>query len=338
MCGGTPAFWRRTAMRIGLSPRVRGNPAAVAQCRLRNRSIPACAGEPVYRLRNRRLSPVYPRVCGGTLSPSEPPRGPVGLSPRVRGNPSEPPPGPVLRRSIPACAGEPLICHLPNRHHRVYPRVCGGTRQQRATRMRPWGLSPRVRGNRRTANTPRCRNRSIPACAGEPDTLIYQTPGGEVYPRVCGGTLYHKESGYKYRGLSPRVRGNPLDLDLAPNTVGSIPACAGEPPGRRLSPSPSPVYPRVCGGTVPGGAILNPGQGLSPRVRGNRRLAGGGAVRPGSIPACAGEPRRQGIRIAALEVYPRVCGGTGGRRSAADRTLGLSPRVRGNREIRSPIQ
>ena len=31
--------------------------------------------------------------------------------------------------------------------------------------------------------------RSIPACAGEPDLLDIDLSDDEVYPRVCGGTL-----------------------------------------------------------------------------------------------------------------------------------------------------
>ena len=69
--------------------------------------------------------------------------------------------------------------------------------------------------------------------------------------------------------------------------VGSIPACAGEPPAsdRTLS-------------------------GLSPRVRGN--LGGEHRHRlhiAGSIPACAGEPD-DGHSASKCWVYPRVCGGT----------------------------
>ena len=33
------------------------------------------------------------------------------------------------------------------------------------------------------------------------------------------------------RGLSPRVRGNPLAVNTNVNKFGSIPACAGEPDG-----------------------------------------------------------------------------------------------------------
>ena len=50
-------------------------------------------------------------------------------------------------------------------------------------------------------------------------------------------------------GLSPRVRGN-QDVGLGgEQEPGSIPACAGEPPGCAASPRMERVYPRVCGGT-----------------------------------------------------------------------------------------
>ena len=57
----------------------------------------------------------------------------AGLSPRVRGNRRGKGKRPARRRSIPACAGEPLAGASVRRPERVYPRVCGGT-------ARPVGL------------------------------------------------------------------------------------------------------------------------------------------------------------------------------------------------------
>ena len=178
-----------------------------------------------------------------------------GLSPRVRGNPlaglqqsAVPNEG-----SIPACAGEPLSLHSRAVGDPVYPRVCGGTWSWPGCWWSSAGLSPRVRGNRcgqgrrpgplrsipacagnrhRPAPAPE-RARSIPACAGEP-----YSPGGtsctwRVYPRVCGGTISSK-GGFKFvRGLSPRVRGNPVGQKQLDRVGRSIPACAGEPRGGR---------------------------------------------------------------------------------------------------------
>ena len=70
----------------GLSPRVRGNPFAVAVATIGLRSIPACTGEPAYLLHQAHPVGVYPRVYGGTF-PVQPRQDRArGLSPRVRGN------------------------------------------------------------------------------------------------------------------------------------------------------------------------------------------------------------------------------------------------------------
>ena len=90
------------------------------------------------------------------------------------------------------------------------------------------------------------------------------------------------------------------------------------------------VYPRVCGGTYTIGSLFFFALGLSPRVRGNRRGDAEAEHPLGSIPACAGEPRRQRAQIPEAGVYPRVCGGTKQINGYGPYAYGLSPRVRGN--------
>ena len=51
-------------------------------------------------------------------------------------------------------------------------------------------------------------------------------------------------------------------------------------------------------------------RGLSPRVRGNPPPHASALATPGSIPACAGEPRLLAPGCIPHRVYPRVCGGT----------------------------
>ena len=154
---------------------------------------------------------------------------------------------------------------------RVYPRVCGGTGDFRYAERGTAGLSPRVRGNpwRQPARTG--RTGSIPACAGEPLVGPHIVHVGEVYPRVCGGTLFVVAGVVSRTGLSPRVRGNPSHKNRQRSSMRSIPACAGEPPGGPSHYRNRRVYPRVCGGTVLGSALPSVLVGLSPRVRGNRR-------------------------------------------------------------------
>ena len=127
--GGTACQGELFLVQWCLSPRVRGNRLAHARFGVGVGSIPACAGEPATCWALLGRCRVYPRVCGGTdvaklpwgteegLSPRVrgEPRAPylchgwnVGLSPRVRGNPGGPEQAVEGRRSIPACAGEPL--------------------------------------------------------------------------------------------------------------------------------------------------------------------------------------------------------------------------------------
>ena len=115
---------------------------------------------------------------------------------------------------------------------------------------------------------------------------------------------------WSVRGLSPRVRGNRIASVSHSIPAGSIPACAGEPPGLGIR----------------SGSL----SGLSPRVRGNHGKGNTGDDDVRSIPACAGEPGAGLGSRGWRRVYPRVCGGTPGRTTMKTPAGGLSPRVRGN--------
>ena len=208
--------------------------------------------------------------------------------------------------------------------------MCGGTRATAHTAESRQGLSPRVRGNLIVVLPAISLNRSIPACAGEPTRKASSPLSFSVYPRVCGGTPRRWSGRPQRRGLSPRVRGNPLVAMMAGVLAGSIPACAGEPPDYAGAAAGAKVYPRVCGGTTRSGRRRGRERGLSPRVRGNRRLRRRDSWRRGSIPACAGEPSSRRHIDRKCRVYPRVCGGTSQGRPPSMRARGLSPRVRGN--------
>ena len=154
------------------------------------------------------------------------------------------------------------------------------------------GLSPRVRGNRNRRASRDSHDGSIPACAGEPASRKRRTMRSAVYPRVCGGTGDRRGRRAARAGLSPRVRGNRIDRGLVVLEHRSIPACAGEPRPVPKHTAHVRVYPRVCGGTAPSGHDSQAQEGLSPRVRGNRRGSRPHAAPSRSIPACAGEPPR----------------------------------------------
>ena len=200
--------------------------------RIAGGSIPACAGEPCWGSVGQCSGRVYPRVCGGTLDFQSPEHTGEGLSPRVRGNRRVKLRWNRSHGSIPACAGEPSRASILPPMATVYPRVCGGTAL----------LAGQAEGDKP----------SIPACAGEPRWHRRRTRRMGVYPRVCGGTPTRAGAGAGVGGLSPRVRGNPLDPLHLVLGQRSIPACAGEPAQTATRCRSGSVYPRVCGGTNSG--------------------------------------------------------------------------------------
>ena len=127
------------------------------------------------------------------------------------------------------------------------------------------------------------------------------------------------------------MRGNLAGVSLIAVAVRSIPAYAGEPAVVGGGDGVERVYPRVCGGTAGQPLAGSLGNGLSPRMRGNRAVAHCRRACPGSIPAYAGEPGLPQFRRRGGWVYPRVCGGTYRPCPLQVVAIGLSPRMRGNR-------
>ena len=235
---------------------------------------------------------VYPRVCGGAGGPPGGGQVRKGLSPRVRGSRRDQAASTPTRRSIPACAGEPLVVAGAGAEEEVYPRVCGGALGGQVRAFGGKGLSPRVRGSPWWPGACVRRQGSIPACAGEPVSQDSSRRNARVYPRVCGGAPGALPLCLRCRGLSPRVRGSRQVDQRRRLGRGSIPACAGEPARPWAFVRPGPVYPRVCGGaqdiTIDSATMM----GLSPRVRGSLIEVNNHIGLEGSIPACAGEPSR----------------------------------------------
>ena len=163
VCGGTWRSEPSTMWVYGLSPRVLGNRFAVLNRLPGFGSIPACAGEPAARPSPGTARWVYPRVCGGTTSRRSSEDIAYGLSPRVRGNQRRVAHFDAIRRSIPACAGEPRSGRYLGREMPVYPRVCGGTGLMATVTKNISGLSPRVRGNPDLHFLGSCHSGSIPA-------------------------------------------------------------------------------------------------------------------------------------------------------------------------------
>ena len=192
-------------------------------------SIPAGAGEPMNATGEGDWKKVYPRGCGGAPAYWTPLLLAFGLSPRVRGSLRATSVPPSSNGSIPAGAGEPSRILTATSSPEVYPRGCGGAVRDQTAKPISQGLSPRVRGSQVIGDWHKLSKWSIPAGAGEPRQHSLWRTIGSVYPRGCGGArgLCQRES--RRYGLSPRVRGSPRAVVRNPDTLGSIPACAGEP-------------------------------------------------------------------------------------------------------------
>ena len=246
-----------------------------------------------------------------------------GLSPQVRGSRRPCGPPPVSRGSIPAGAGEPIPRRSGDTTTRVYPRRCGGACAKNRVICSERGLSPQVRGSRGDVLGRQARRRSIPAGAGEPTGWTAPRSRSGVYPRRCGGAFRQGSETVGNMGLSPQVRGSPVQDYSAACREGSIPAGAGEPdrPGGR--PANDRVYPRRCGGAVYARDRRIGAQGLSPQVRGSPRPRRAEDTRARSIPAGAGEPPsistppppRHGLSPQVRGSRPRMAWSTGRRRS-----------------------
>ena len=96
----------------GLSPRGRGKRPSVNAALGLDRSIPAWAGETGIVNEVRRIKQVYPRVGGGNRERRRHICRAAGLSPRGRGKLRQKAQPFRYRRSIPAWAGETIICMI----------------------------------------------------------------------------------------------------------------------------------------------------------------------------------------------------------------------------------
>ncbi len=202
--------------------------------------------------------------------------------------------------------------------------------QKQAAAQTGKGLSPLARGNLGFLEMGHHRAGSIPARAGEPSGNGWAGGGQGVYPRSRGGTYPKNSTPLPCRGLSPLARGNRrVSADFWAFT-GSIPARAGEPAVEDVGLLFGRVYPRSRGGTHAAMAWSACSRGLSPLARGNHSGVKGRQREQGSIPARAGEPSRQSMRLPTGRVYPRSRGGTFAQELAEGLLVGLSPLARGN--------
>ena len=276
----------------GSSPRGRGTHTSRVSGSRSLRFIPARAGNAPSASSSRSRGPVHPRAGGERLSDQSMSDLFFGSSPRGRGTLELGDDVPVLRRFIPARAGNAVPAAQSPGLWPVHPRAGGERPDTNYDTAQDNGSSPRGRGTP-PVRPRRCRR----------DGFI---------PARAGNARSFRSAPFRYRGSSPRGRGT-----LRPRVRGRIqhrfiPARAGNAhPGRRVGPV-SPVHPRAGGERSAASIRVSCPSGSSPRGRGTPRPGSSDAIRKRFIPARAGNAR------APERGPPRV--------------FGSSPRGRGTRE------
>ena len=153
---------------------------------MKQRFIPAGAGNTVMKTTEAVIHTVHPRRCGehkcvhctASLKP--------GSSPQVRGTLFSELENKQYSRFIPAGAGNTAPHLLIDTLLAVHPRRCGEHSVWLDDAFTSAGSSPQVRGTRYSASRWGSGLRFIPAGAGNTITLWSRTPPKTVHPRRCG--------------------------------------------------------------------------------------------------------------------------------------------------------
>ena len=145
--GGTCLISLGAALRVGLSPCVRGNRAGAQRLLKLRGPIPVRTGEPHNKPASLSGAGAYPRAYGGTRAEVAAVASELGLSPCVRGNRVRVGQFRVRLGPIPVRTGEPKAKNASLLASWAYPRAYGGTVVGDLLFGVHRGLSPCVRGN-----------------------------------------------------------------------------------------------------------------------------------------------------------------------------------------------
>ncbi len=191
----------------GLSPLARGTHTVSVTRALKNRFIPARAGNTQKARELVIPQSVYPRSRGEHSESSRTGHPAIGLSPLARGTHERNAVAHAAVRFIPARAGNTRYQEHGKTRHAVYPRSRGEHMQLAGVDISKPGLSPLARGTLLPPVLPCWVRRFIPARAGNTSPIDETGAQLSVYPR-SRGEHYDPPWGLPRRaGLSPLARG-----------------------------------------------------------------------------------------------------------------------------------
>ena len=232
---------------------------------------------------------VHPRACGERTHRQNRSNTACGSSPRLRGTRRQRVVSYLVRRFIPAPAGNAETASRRWPDGSVHPRACGERFLGDKRIEGSTGSSPRLRGTRLHGARRGYDLRFIPAPAGNAPPTITPDTSSSVHPRACGERL-----------------------DAEPHAgavVRFIPAPAGNAAPRQGGIADHAVHPRACGERTQVQLYRLQGVGSSPRLRGT----------PGAL----------GITVAGSRFIPAPAGNALRLASRARKAGGSSPRLRG---------
>ena len=166
VCGERQELGYQVSWSSGSSPRMRGTRQQGGRTSMVMRIIPAYAGNAVYKCTVGKSVSDHPRVCGERCWPLTVKEDQGGSSPRMRGTPTGVFAATMIRRIIPAYAGNAPRARRASAGSADHPRVCGERSRFTHRPMGYAGSSPRMRGTPPASDCWGCRGRIIPAYAG----------------------------------------------------------------------------------------------------------------------------------------------------------------------------
>ena len=169
-----------------------------------------------------------------------------------------------------------------------HPRVCGEHGTTLGSKRLKRGSSPRMRGTHSRRLQRRHPQGIIPAHAGNTWWWNWCPASRWDHPRVCGEHTTHDLFVVAELGSSPRMRGTRNHRRGGNALRGTIPAYAGNTTLALLRDVWVLNHPRVCGEHQMYGSLVGWDSGSSPRMRRTHDVIAFHTLRPGIIPAYAG--------------------------------------------------
>ena len=216
----------------------------------------------------------------------------TGSSPHARGTPAPDLDGALVRRFIPAYAGNARWRLPGSSRSTVHPRI-------RGERGGGWwlvccsgGSSPHTRGTPEVRHGDAPGDRFIPAYAGNASCARYTNCATAVHPRIRGERSKKRISYTMPPGSSPHTRGTPQRRQVLPLRRRFIPAYAGNALLPDTDGDVLTVHPRIRGERACRFGNLPDSLGSSPHTRGTLLRHDNSMQEPRFIPAYAGNACR----------------------------------------------